>query len=170
MQSITPPGRRHMLGLTLGAALLARTRPARAAEAITYLFPAPDFLPAFAPFQLARARGYFAKAGLDVSFQVGKGGADVAKQVALDNVDCYGINGQLGSYMIDLVKQAQKSHTLLVFLFHGVGGGHPLNVDLAAHRQLLRYLKAHEQEIDIAPMVEVAESIRAYQQGSAARK
>lgn len=90
MQSITPPGRRHMLGLTLGAALLARTRPARAAEAITYLFPAPDFLPAFAPFQLARARGYFAKAGLDVSFQVGKGGADVAKQVALDNVDLGG--------------------------------------------------------------------------------
>lgn len=97
-------------------------------------------------------------------------GLQTPGQVALDNVDCYGINGQLGSYMIDLVKQAQKSHTLLVFLFHGVGGGHPLNVDLAAHRQLLRYLKAHEQEIDIAPMVEVAESIRAYQQGSAARK
>ncbi|WP_193415875.1 hypothetical protein [Hymenobacter coccineus] len=53
---------------------------------------------------------------------------------------------------------------------HGVGGGHPLNVDLAAHRQLLRYLKAHEQEIDIAPMVEVAESIQAHQKSGAARK
>lgn len=80
--------RRHLAGLALGAAL-ART-PARAAEPLTYLFPAPDFLPAFAPFHIARARGYFAKAGLDVTFQVGKGGADVAKQVALDNADLGG--------------------------------------------------------------------------------
>ncbi len=71
------------------AALLAQA-PARAADAITYLFPAPDFLPAFAPFQIAKARGYFAKAGLDVTFQVGKGGADVAKQVALGNADLGG--------------------------------------------------------------------------------
>jgi NitT/TauT family transport system substrate-binding protein len=70
--------------------------PARAADALTYLFPAPDFLPAFAPFQIAKARGYFAQAGLDVTFQVGKGGADVAKQVALGNAD-------LGGATIDTV-------------------------------------------------------------------
>jgi peptidoglycan/xylan/chitin deacetylase (PgdA/CDA1 family) len=97
-------------------------------------------------------------------------GLQTAAQVDLTNVDCYMINGQDSKYMIDLVKQAQQTHTLLVFLFHGVGGGHSLNVDLAAHRQLLHYLKAHEHDIDIAPMVEVAERIRAYQQGSAARK
>lgn len=97
-------------------------------------------------------------------------GLQTAAQVQLDNIDCYGINGQDGKYMIDLVKQAQQSHTLLVFLFHGVGGGHSLNVDLAAHRQLLRYLKAHEKEIYIAPMVEVAEKIKVAQQGGAARK
>jgi peptidoglycan/xylan/chitin deacetylase (PgdA/CDA1 family) len=97
------------------------------------------------------------------------GGLPTAAQVKLDNVNCYAINGQNAAYMIDLVKQAQQSHTLLVFLFHGVGGGHSLNVDLAAHRQLLRYLKAHEQEIDIAPLVEEAERIRTYQQAQAAR-
>jgi hypothetical protein len=43
-------------------------------------------------------------------------------------------------------------------------------VDLAAHRQLLRYLKAHEKDIYIAPMVEVAEKIKLAQQGGAARK
>jgi peptidoglycan/xylan/chitin deacetylase (PgdA/CDA1 family) len=98
------------------------------------------------------------------------GGLQTPAQVQLDNIDCYSINGQNGQYMLDLVKQAQQSHTLLVFLFHGVGGGHSLNVDLAAHRQLLRYLKAHEKEIYVAPMVEVAEKIRVAQQGSAARK
>ena len=91
------------------------------------------------------------------------GGLQTPAQVKLDDVNCYGINGQDAKYMIDLVKQAQQSHTLLVFLFHGVGGGHPLNVDLAAHRQLLRYLKAHERDIYIAPMVEVAAKIRAAQ-------
>jgi peptidoglycan/xylan/chitin deacetylase (PgdA/CDA1 family) len=98
------------------------------------------------------------------------GGLQTAAQVQLDNIDCYMINGQDAKYMIDLVKQAQQSHTLLVFLFHGVGGGHSLNVDLAAHRQLLRYLKAHEKDIYIAPMVEVAEKIKLAQQGGAARK
>jgi peptidoglycan/xylan/chitin deacetylase (PgdA/CDA1 family) len=98
------------------------------------------------------------------------GGLQTAAQVQLDNIDCYMINGQDAKYMIDLVKQAQQSHTLLVFLFHGVGGGHSLNVDLAAHRQLLRYLKAHEKDIYIAPMVEVAEKIKIAQQGGAARK
>jgi sialate O-acetylesterase len=97
-------------------------------------------------------------------------GLQTAAEVNLDNVDCYSINGQNGQYMIDLAKRAQQSHTLLVFLFHGVGGGHSLNVDLAAHRQLLRYLKAHEKDIWVAPMVEVAEKIKADQQKGAARK
>ena len=93
-------------------------------------------------------------------------GLQTAAQVQLDNVDCYSINGQSGEYMLDLVRQAQASHTLLVFLFHGVGGGHSLNVSLPAHRQLLRYLKAHEADIWVAPMVEVAEEIKARQPGS----
>jgi NitT/TauT family transport system substrate-binding protein len=61
-----------------------------AAEKITYLFPAPDTLPAFAPFQIAKHKGYYADEGLDVSFQIGKGGADVAKQVAVGNADMGG--------------------------------------------------------------------------------
>ena len=95
-------------------------------------------------------------------------GLQTAAQVKLDNVDAYMINGQNGAYLIDLVKQAQQSHTLLVFLFHGVGGGHSLNVDAAAHRQLLRYLQAHP-DIYVAPMVEVAGRVRAVQQATEGR-
>ncbi|MFC6669850.1 ABC transporter substrate-binding protein [Marinobacterium aestuariivivens] len=61
-----------------------------AADKLTYLFPAPDTLPAFAPFQIAKHKGYYADEGLDVSFQIGKGGADVAKQVAIGNADMGG--------------------------------------------------------------------------------
>lgn len=82
---------KHLLLSALTAATLALSPVAvRAAEAVTYLFPAPDFLPAFAPFQLAKAKGYFTDAGLDVTFRVGKGGADVATQVAVGNADMGG--------------------------------------------------------------------------------
>ena len=97
-------------------------------------------------------------------------GLQTAAQVDLANVRCYSINGQDGKYLLDLVKQAQQSHTLLVLLFHGVGGGHSLNVSLAAHRQLVHYLRAHQPDIWVAPMVEVAEKIKAGQSALAPAK
>jgi peptidoglycan-N-acetylglucosamine deacetylase len=90
-------------------------------------------------------------------------GLQTAAEVKLDNIDCYAISGQSADYMIDLVKKAQQAHTLLVFLFHGVGGGHSINESLDAHSKLLHYLKDHEKEIWIAPMVDVAEKVSAYQ-------
>jgi NitT/TauT family transport system substrate-binding protein len=82
---------KHTILRTVAAAVVALSASVAAAqEKVTYLFPAPDFLPAFAPFQLAQGKGYFADAGLDVTFQVGKGGADVATQVALGNADLGG--------------------------------------------------------------------------------
>jgi NitT/TauT family transport system substrate-binding protein len=65
--------------------------PVFAAESITYLFPAPPMLPAFGPIQLAKGKGYFSDAGLDVSFAVGRGGVDVAKQVGAGNAPIGGI-------------------------------------------------------------------------------
>ena len=96
-------------------------------------------------------------------------GMQTINQVNLDNIDCYGINGQSADYMIDLVKKAMETHTLLVFLFHGVGGGHSLNVALADHSKLLHYLKQNEKDIWIAPMVEVAEYIKKYQNNLAGK-
>jgi NitT/TauT family transport system substrate-binding protein len=62
-----------------------------AAESVTYLFPAPPSLPAFGPIQLAKGKGYFAHAGLDVNYAVGRGGVDVAKQVGAGNAPLGGI-------------------------------------------------------------------------------
>jgi NitT/TauT family transport system substrate-binding protein len=77
------------LGLS-GFGLVTATPP-RAAESVTYLFPAPPVLPAFGPIQLAKGKGYFADAGLDVNFAVGRGGVDVAKQVGAGNAPIGGI-------------------------------------------------------------------------------
>ncbi len=70
--------------MTAIAVLLAGTS-ARAADKVTYLLPAPVFLPAFGPWMVAQQRGYYAAEGLEVAFESGKGGVDTAKQVGAGN-------------------------------------------------------------------------------------
>lgn len=84
-------------------------------------------------------------------------------QIDLYDVDCYAINGQSGAEMIQLVKQAMASNSLLVFLFHGVGGEHALNVSLPAHRELLQFLKENEHQVWVTTMLEAADHIRVRQ-------
>jgi peptidoglycan/xylan/chitin deacetylase (PgdA/CDA1 family) len=84
-------------------------------------------------------------------------------KVDLYDVRCFGVNGQTGDQLIELVKQAQQKNALLVFLFHGVGGEHSINVSLEAHSQLIHYLKQNQKNIWIAPMIDVAEYIKNYQ-------
>jgi peptidoglycan-N-acetylglucosamine deacetylase len=85
-------------------------------------------------------------------------------KITLYNIGCYTINGQTAKQLIDLVRQAMAGHTLLVFLFHGVGGEHSLNVTLDAHSKLLHFLKQNEKDIWIAPMIDVAEFIKDYKE------
>src|SRR3954454_21707073 len=78
-------------GAAFGLGALTAPAFSQAPEKITYLFPAPPVLPAFGPIQLAQGKGYFTAAGLDVSFAVGRGGVDVAKQVGAGNAPLGGI-------------------------------------------------------------------------------
>ncbi|RTL55920.1 MAG: polysaccharide deacetylase [Sphingobacteriales bacterium] len=82
------------------------------------------------------------------------------QQINLYNIGCYTMNGQSGKDMIELVKQAEQTHALLVFLFHGVGGEHSLNVSIGAHHELLQYLKAHENTIWVVPLKTIAAYIK----------
>lgn len=82
--------------------------------------------------------------------------------VDLFNIPSYGINGETGEALIALVKKAMENNMLLVFLFHGVGGEHSLNVSLKAHRELLQFLKKHEKEIWITPFLDAAEHVKEY--------
>ncbi len=85
-------------------------------------------------------------------------------EVDLYNVDCYMVNGENSDQMIAWVKKAMETNSLLVILFHGVGGGNALNVELTAHREFLNWLKQNEKEIWIAPLIEVASFIKDIQQ------
>ncbi len=79
--------KRHFLASLTGLALCFGGAPqaASAAESVTYLLPAPPTLPAFGPWMVAKQRGYYSAEGLDVTFQIAKGGVDVAKQVGAGN-------------------------------------------------------------------------------------
>lgn len=79
--------RRACLALCAAASLAAphAAVQAQALQEITYLLPAPGTLPAFGPWMLAQAKGYYKAEGLDVKFVAARGGVDVAKQVGAGN-------------------------------------------------------------------------------------
>lgn len=81
-------------------------------------------------------------------------------QVDLYNVDCYVVNNHSAAEMKTWVDQAIATRSLLVILFHGVGGGNGLNVQLKDHREFLLYLHQHEKELWVAPMLEAAVYIK----------
>ena len=83
-------------------------------EEITYLLPAPPFLPAFAPWMLAQQRGYFAQEGLKVNFVTAKGGVDCAVQVGAGNAP---IGGAIGDTPI--IARAQGVPVKAVALLGG---------------------------------------------------
>jgi peptidoglycan/xylan/chitin deacetylase (PgdA/CDA1 family) len=80
-------------------------------------------------------------------------------EVDLYNVDCYVVNNHSFEEMKAWVDQAVQTNSLLVILFHGVGGGNGLDVSIENHRKILRYIKQKEKDIYVAPMLEVAEHI-----------
>jgi len=84
-------------------------------------------------------------------------------QVDLYNVDCFLANGQTAEQMMEWVNQAIEKKSLLVILFHGVGGGNSLNVTVTEHRLFLHSLAKKQNDAWVAPMIEVAEFIKRYQ-------
>lgn len=72
--------------MTASAALgLSFALAAQAATDVTYLLPAPPNSPAFAPWIIAKEKGYYSGKDLNVTFIAAKGGVDVAKQIGAGN-------------------------------------------------------------------------------------
>ncbi|MBB4079592.1 sialate O-acetylesterase [Lewinella aquimaris] len=91
-----------------------------------------------------------------------RGRLSTIDNVNLQNVDTYVVDGHSAEDMIGWVKQAERENALLVILFHGVGGGHGLNVSLDAHRELLDYLSHNADTLWVATMLEVAQHVKAF--------
>jgi len=79
------------------------------------------------------------------------------------NVDCFVVNNHTANQLIEWVNKAEQTNSLLVILFHGVGGGNSLNVSISEHNMFLHYLKQNEKKIWITTMMEAADFIKQYQ-------
>ena len=82
------------------------------------------------------------------------------REIDLWDIGAYAVNGQSGKELIELVKEAMNKNVLLVFLFHGVGGEHSINVSLEAHNELLHFLKQNEKDVWVAPLKDIAGYIK----------
>jgi NitT/TauT family transport system substrate-binding protein len=77
--------------------LLAGTAAHAQSRDVLYLLPAPVTSPGFGAWMLAQQRGYYKQAGLNVTFQVARGGVDAAKQIGAGNAP---IGGAIGDTSI----------------------------------------------------------------------
>jgi len=98
MQSITQTWRLAAALLACAALLpfavnTANAQSGKKLEPVTYLLPTSPNLPAFAPWMIAKQLGYYEDEGLDVTFVVGKGGMDAAKQIGAGNAPIGGASG-----------------------------------------------------------------------------
>jgi len=84
-------------------------------------------------------------------FLAARAGEDriVADPRALDPmlVPSWMVQGVTGEEMIAFVRKAVDASGMAVFMFHGVGGGHSIDVSREAHRQLLAWLAAHRRTV-----------------------
>lgn len=76
------------------------------------------------------------------------------------DIKTYAVNGQTADELIAIVKETKAKNALLVFLFHGVGGEHDLNISLENHNKLLSFLKENEEIALIAPLVDILEYVK----------
>ncbi|RZK10276.1 MAG: chitooligosaccharide deacetylase [Flavobacterium sp.] len=83
-----------------------------------------------------------------------------AKSVNLTDINAFGHDGSTAEKMIAQIEDAEKAGSFIVFLFHGVGGEHPMNVEEAEHQKIVDYLKKREKDIWVATMVDVAKYIK----------
>lgn len=87
-------------------------------------------------------------------------------EIDLYNVDCYVVNNNSFAEMKQWVDKAIQTNSLLVILFHGVGGGNGLNVSIDDHRKILNYIKQQQKNIYIAPMLQMAGFIAQWQKSN----
>ena len=90
------------------------------------------------------------------------------KMLHLGNIDtmttaCYSMVNTKGEEMINLVKQSMQQEGLVIFLFHGVGGEHNLNVDLKEHQKLVNFLKQNQKDVWVASFIDVMKFVKSAQ-------
>jgi sialate O-acetylesterase len=96
-----------------------------------------------------------------VAFRDGTPDANAANNFGKVTVEWMGPNNNTGEELIAAVKKAMQDNAFLIFVFHGVGGEHSINVSAKAHTELLQFLKQNESQVWVAPFIDISEHIKA---------
>jgi sialate O-acetylesterase len=84
----------------------------------------------------------------------------------LTNLDCYAVDDSNAGQLISWAEKAREDNALLIILFHGVGGGHSLNIDLKRHNAFLSYLKNNEDDYWVTTLLDASKhSIKQLEKG-----
>lgn len=121
----------------------------------TFAYPCGDMLAGSTSYVQGLKSEFIAARGVEGKMQK-------VDEIDLYNIGSFMIMDQSGAELIQLAQRAMEENVLLVYLFHGVGGEHNINVSLEAHAELLDFLKQNEASIWVAPLLEVAEHVKAY--------
>jgi sialate O-acetylesterase len=76
----------------------------------------------------------------------------------IQNVNCYVMSDDNMDQLQGWAEKARNENAMLVVLFHGVGGGHGINVDLKKHHAFLQYLKDNDQDYWVTTMIDAAKN------------
>lgn len=79
--------------------------------------------------------------------------------VDIYRVPSWALKDNTGAEMIAWVEEAIGSGALAVFTFHGVGGGHNINVASPDHQKLLSWLDANRARVWTAPFLKVMDHV-----------
>jgi len=85
-----------------------------------------------------------------------QGGMQTRSDLDLYNLRIFSVEGHDAGQLTAAVDAAVASGSLLIFLFHGVGGGHSLNATTEAHAALLDYLANRRDQVWVATLRDVA--------------
>lgn len=72
---------------------------------------------------------------------------------------CFSCNEKTADQMIAAIEKGKETGSLVILLFHGVGGDY-LTTDAGEHEKLLQYLSQHTDELWVAPVIDVVSSLR----------
>src|SRR5699024_3169550 len=76
------------------------------------------------------------------------------------NLNCYVVVESNEDQMIQWAEKAKAENALLIVLFQGVGGGHPMDVNLKKHNDFIRYLKQNEDDYWVTTVLEASKHSR----------
>lgn len=85
---------------------------------------------------------------------------EVNSPASLDfsNLNCFMVDEGNADHLINWAEKAANENAMLVVLFHGVGGGHNINVSLEQHNAFLDYLKDHQQDYWVTTLLDASKN------------